>query len=66
MTVILQQLPDRSYHSLSEVASYKSNNNIIESEDCFYCAKCGEKALFFALAFHKDTCESCVLDTLLP
>lgn len=66
MTVILHKLPVRGYYSLREVASYKSDNNTIESEDCFYCAKCGEKALLFALSFYKDTCESCVTDTLMP
>ena len=66
MKVTLHQLPAQGYHCLREVTLYKSNSDVIESEDCFYCAKCGEKALLFALSFHKDTCESCVIDTLMP
>ena len=63
---VLYELPAYGYHSLHDVASYTSNNSVIESEDCLYCGKCGEKAHFFALSFHEDACENCVIDTLMP
>jgi hypothetical protein len=60
MRTVLRQLPPHGFYSLKDVVSYRSYSNVIESEDCFYCGKCGEKVLCFALSFYKNTCEVCI------
>ena len=56
---IQNHLPQETWSLLSDVAQYRSYNNIMESEDCLYCNCCGEKKLFFALSFYRNYCEDC-------
>ena len=56
---IVNHLPRHPCATLSSVSAYRSYSNIIDSEDCVFCRKCGEKSLWFALSFNHTMCESC-------
>lgn len=56
---IINNLPQNPYLSLLSVSTYRSYSNIIDSEDCVFCEKCGEKRLWFALSFNHTMCETC-------
>ena len=56
---ITRGLPTYGRHQLTDVASYTVHNRRFETGDCFYCNICGEKTLFFALAFTMDACLEC-------
>ena len=56
---ITHTLPVNGAHRLVDVASYTAHNKMIDSEDCLYCGRCGEKSLFFALSYYMDTCLDC-------
>lgn len=56
---IVQQLPSNVFTQLTDVSTYRSYSNILNTEDCLYCSKCGEKTLWFALSFYKSVCEEC-------
>ena len=56
---IVNHLPQHPRETLTDVSSYRSYSNIIDSEDCLFCKKCGEKSLWFALSFYHTMCESC-------
>ena len=56
---ITHALPTNAWIRLNDVSQYRSYSNTMESEDCLYCRKCGEKTLFFALSFYTDYCEDC-------
>ena len=56
---IVNNLAQVPYLSLSPVSTYRLYSNIIDSEDCVFCKKCGEKTLWFALSFNHTMCETC-------
>jgi len=51
--------------SLRDVNVYKSHGNIIESEDCLYCSKCGEKNVWAPLSHHMSCCLDCHSEAVL-
>ena len=56
---ITHTLPTNGLFCLTDVSSYTIHNKPLETEDCLYCNKCGEKTLFFALSFSMDRCFEC-------
>ena len=58
---IVNLLPLYPNVKLSSVSSYRLYNNIIDSEECVFCRKCGEKTLWFPFSFYySNSCEVCV------
>ena len=56
---IVNNLSQYPYTKLLSVSTYCLCSNIIDSEDCVFCKKCGEKTLWFALSFNHTMCETC-------
>ena len=48
-----------NFFSMRDVAVYKSHGHLIESEDCLYCSKCGEKNVWAPLSHHMPCCLDC-------
>ena len=51
----------RAVHALRDVAVYQLMARAVDSEDCLYCDRCGEKRLWFPFALSTDQpwCEPC-------
>ena len=56
---ITHYLPKNSLQRLRVVKQYQMSRKIIESEDCVYCSKCGEKNMWFPLTFYHSCCLDC-------
>ena len=56
---IIEHLPSNVLLTLQDVSTYRLRQETIDSEDCLYCRKCGEKTLWFPFSFRTPFCEMC-------